>query len=177
MSVHEIELRPCNRPTDASALAIVAAATFLDTFAGILEGPSMIQHCLKNHIPSVYAAYLAHSRTRGCLAEVFPGAAPVGYTLLTEPDLPMEGISPYDVELKRIYLLSRFHGGGTGQRLMDNAITQAKDSGATRLLLGVFARNHRALRFYARNGFTQVATRTFQVGTMICDDLILARPL
>ena len=38
--------------------------------------------------------------------------------------------------------------------------------------------NHRrAIGFYRRNGFAEVGTRTFQVGTQRCCDLIFGRPL
>jgi ribosomal protein S18 acetylase RimI-like enzyme len=171
-----ITLRPCT-PSDADLLALVAAATFLDTFAGIHPGDAILEHCRRHHTPEAYAHYLALPTTRAWFAETAPIPAAVGYLLLTAPDLPDLATTPTDVELKRIYLLSRFHGGGAGQLLMDQAIAGARAMGAQRLLLGVFAQNRRALRFYERNGFTPIATRTFQLGPILCDDLILSRPL
>ena len=35
----------------------------------------------------------------------------------------------------------------------------------------------RAIRFYERNGFATAGTRTFQVGSQQCCDLILAKAL
>ena len=102
---------------------------------------------------------------------------PVGYSLLTPPDLPLDDLSPDDLELKRIYLFSRFQGSGVGQQLMDVAVSAAREGGARRLLLGVYARNFRALRFYERNGFRQVGVRTFTVGSLVCDDFVLGRSL
>ena len=172
----EIAIRPCNAG-DANTLALVGAATFLEAFAGVLEGASIVAHCAKNHDARVYADYLAEPSTRAWIAESAPGGAPVGYLLLTKPDLPLSDLMPEDVELKRIYLFSRFSGSGLGKRLMEQAIVGARELGAGRLLLGVHRENGRALRFYERNGFTPVGVRTFQVGTQIYDDLILARSL
>ena len=115
--------------------------------------------------------------TRAWLAEVAPGAAPVGYALLTAPDLPPELLQPGDLELKRIYLFSRFHGGGTGQRLIQTVIDEARSSGAHRLLLGVHPENERALAFYTRNGFERIGTRSFQVGPLTFADPVLALTL
>ncbi|CAM3302802.1 GNAT family N-acetyltransferase [Sphingomonas antarctica] len=82
-----------------------------------------------------------------------------------------------DVELKRIYALSRFHGSGIGTALMEYAVSAATESGARRLLLGVFAQNHRAIAFYRKKGFEQLATRKFNVGGTDYDDVVLARQL
>ena len=97
--------------------------------------------------------------------------------MLTPPDLPLDDLVPTDIELRRIYLFSKFHGSGVGQQLMDAAIEGARRVDAQRLLLGVFAGNTRALRFYRRNSFKEVGVRTFTVGTVVCDDFVLARSL
>ena len=105
--------------------------------------------------------------------EAAEGGAPLGYALIGQPDL--DAAQDGDVELKRIYSLSRFHGSGMGAALM-NAAVQAS-AGYQRLLLGVYHGNARALKFYAKQGFTQIGTRQFQVGPRLYDDYILARPL
>lgn len=175
-SIDQVALRACGLE-DAEALALVAAATFLEAFAGILPGPAIVQHCARHHVPRVYAKYLSGDRVRAWLAVMREGGAPVGYSMLTPPDLPLPDLVPSDIELKRIYLFSKFQGSGLGQQMMDAAIEAAHEMGARRLLLGVYAHNLRALRFYKRYGFAQVGTRTFTVGTLVCDDLVLGRSL
>ncbi|HRE35136.1 MAG TPA: GNAT family N-acetyltransferase, partial [Sphingopyxis terrae] len=73
------------------------------------------------------------------------------------------------------YSLSRFHGSGLGAALMRCALHAA--AGHRRLLLGVYARNERALAFYRKQGFVDVGTRQFNVGGKFYDDRVLARPL
>ena len=175
-AVDDVVLRRCSLQ-DAEALALVGAATFLEAFAGILPGHAIIQHCARNNNPDAFRKYLSHDRVRAWLAVMREGDAPVGYAMLTPPDLPLPDIAPADIELKRIYLFSRFQGSGVGQQLMDAAVEGARQLGANRLLLGVYAGNARALRFYGRNGFEQIGTRTFTVGTLVCDDFVLGRPL
>jgi diamine N-acetyltransferase len=173
---------------DAAALALVAAATFLEAFTWMLPGRDLVAHCAKNHVASVYAGYLAQPNTRCVLAEAgpFPGnQAPVGYTILCDPELPTIETHSTDAELKRIYLFSRFRSapvtGYPGRRpaeaLLDLAIADARGLKRNRLLLGVNDGNHRALNFYYRNGFSDIGTRTFQVGALTCSDLILALTL
>ena len=171
-----VELRLCTLE-DASTLAIVGAATFLESFAGLVPGDAILAHCRKNHVASVYSAYLAHPQTRAWLAEVAPGAAPVGYALLTAPDFPPELVREGDVELRRIYVFSRFHGSGAGWRLMELAIASAREQGAKRLLLGVHPDNARAIAFYRKNGFQSIGTRKFQVGNAQFEDPVFSLEL
>ena len=91
--------------------------------------------------------------------------------MLTHPDLPV-ATGPGDFEVKRIYLLGRFRGGGAGKRLMDAAAGHVRGCGGGRLLLGVYQRNAAALAFYARYGFCQVGTRRFQVGGQQYEDYV-----
>jgi GNAT superfamily N-acetyltransferase len=171
-------------PADASALALVGAATFLEAFTWMLPGADIIAHCAKHHTPEAYAAYLALPTTRITLA-VTGIDAPVGYAMLTTPDLPSFNVQPTDIELKRIYLFSRFRSSKTevfghpqtrpAQALMNAAIADAVALNSKRLLLGTHGGNERAISFYRRNGFTEAGTRTFTVGTQQCCDLIFAR--
>jgi ribosomal protein S18 acetylase RimI-like enzyme len=175
---------------DAPALALVGAATFLEAFTWMLPGPDILAHCAKHHTAAAYEKYLADPATRITLASV-AGGAPVGYAMLCTPELPTFDVQPTDVELKRIYLFSRFRsapvtnyaglpelrGLRPAQALLDAAVADARALGRTRLLLGTHANNERAIAFYRRNGFVEAGTRTFQVGSQLCSDLIFAKAL
>lgn len=161
---------------DACALATVAAATFVETYAGIVDGRDIVYHCQTTHAAGAYERLLGDPTRRLFLAEIDAGRAPIGFLLMGPPDLPVE-TGPDDMELTRIYALHRFHGGGLGQALMDTAIATAREAGAKRLLLAVYSRNSRALAFYGRNGFKQVGTRVFHVGDNGYDDFVLAKDL
>lgn len=165
-------IRPAG-PHDVDALALIGAATFLESFAGNLDGAALLVHCRNQHAAAAYAAYLAKG-AQAWLVEVEPGHAPVGYALLTSPEL--DAARDGDIELKRIYLLSRFHGMGMAQALMDT-VQQAAAHDHIRLLLGVKDDNHRALSFYRRQGFARIGDRQFNVGGLIYQDLVLACPL
>lgn len=167
-----VNIRLCT-PGDEQILSLVAQASFLEAFAGIINGADIVQHCLKQHAIEKYAAYLKDERTRVWIAEVEPGRAPVGYLVLTTPDLPIADLSPADLEVKRIYLLHRFHGQRIGAKLMNAARDYAQGIGTPRLLLGVYAQNASAIAFYERLGYVRIGTREFQVGGNRYHDLIL----
>lgn len=176
MNVDEIALRRCSI-SDAAALSLVGSATFLEAFADLLDGESLLLHCQNQHGVATYEKYLAQPDTQAWLAIVQPGQGPVGYAMMTEPDLPLSDLTVDDIELKRIYLFSRFRGSGAGKLLMEQSIAAAREAKKRRLLLGVNAENNRALAFYRKNGFVQVGVRTFQVGNRIHDDFVLGREL
>ncbi|HLI77244.1 MAG TPA: GNAT family N-acetyltransferase, partial [Acidobacteriaceae bacterium] len=182
---------------DADALALVGAATFLEAFTWMLPGVDIVAHCAKHHTATAYRSYLAQPDTRITLAVTALGGAPVGYAMLTAPELPTFAVQPTDIELKRIYLFSRFRSESTpvlqfsartgemepvtglraGQALMEAAVADARGLGRTRLLLGTHAGNTQAISFYRKNGFAEAGTRTFQVGAQVCCDLIFAKLL
>lgn len=160
---------------DGARLSLVAGATFLEAFAGVLDGQDIVVHVREQSGPPAFLRYLAAGAI-ATLAEAVSGGAPVGYTLLTTPDLPVEPCDG-DIELKRIYVLAPLHGSGLGPALMARAIDDSRGAGHRRLLLGVYGGNARAQRFYAKQGFAVVGTRRFLVGATWHDDLIFARDL
>jgi len=188
--VEPLTLRPATL-ADAPALALVGAATFLEAYTWMLPGLDILAFCTQHQTPAAYAKYLAQPTTRITLA--LTGAdVPVGFTLVCAPELSSDVTLPGDIELKRIYLFSRFRSQTTpvldpsgqpipglrgGQALLNAAIADARSLGAHRLLLGTNAGNQRAIAFYRRNGFQEIGTRTFTVGDQVCSDLIFALTL
>ena len=164
-------------PADADALSLVASATFLDTYAGSLDGSDMVAHCAANNRPEKFAAWINDPGDAVTIGEILPGFAPVGYAVLTSGiDLPVT-LEHGDIELRRIYTLSRMRGSGLGPALMRQVIEDAARLSCRRILLGVWGENYRAHRFYERHGFTIVGTRQFKVGNVVHDDLVYARPV
>ncbi len=162
---------------DAEHLSVVGAATFLETFAGILDGSAIVAHCFTEHGAATYRRYLDDPASATWLAETATGAAPIGYGLVAPSSLPGTDPGGRDLELKRIYTLSRFHGAGLGSELMNQAVDYAVAQAAGRLLLGVYAHNERAIAFYRKNGFDQIGERRFAVGNREYDDVVLAKSL
>ncbi len=155
---------PTPTPVDAVEAVTLRRATPADSAMLALVGAATFLEAFTWMLPG--ADILAHATTNHT------------------PELPSIPTFATDIELKRIYLFSRFRsapvvGSGLrpGQALMDAAIADAVALGRTRLLLGTHAGNQRAIAFYRRNGFTEAGTRTFLVGTQQCCDLIFARHL
>jgi len=171
----EISIRPATA-ADAPALALVGQATFLETYSTVLPAADILAHCTTQHAQGLYESWVGKPDYSFWVAEVAATGAPVGYAMLCPPDLPVP-LEPGDLEIRRIYLLSRFQGDGVGARLMAAALEAARAAEASRVLLGVYEENAGAIAFYARQGFTQAGVRKFQVGANTYDDLVLARAI
>ncbi|MEM6412876.1 MAG: GNAT family N-acetyltransferase [Pseudomonadota bacterium] len=169
---NNINVRLANQ-ADAETLAHIGVATFIDSYTEDIEGAAMVAHCTAQHSKAVYEAYLSNPESTCWIAEYTPTGAPIGYAVNCPPDLPIP-LQRGDVELKRIYAMSRFHGAGIGLALMKAAVEQARSAGAARLLLGTYEENHRAMAFYAKHGFKTIGSRAFNVGGKIYDDIVMA---
>jgi tRNA (guanine37-N1)-methyltransferase len=69
-----------------------------------------------------------------------------------------------DVELRKFYIDTPFHGTGLANALMKDALALAVERAKTGIWLSVFSRNGRAIAFYQRWGFRIVGAQTFVVG-------------
>lgn len=161
---------------DAPAASLVAGASFLETFAGILTGADIVAHVATKSSPAVFAAWATDQASVVTLAEHPDGGAPVGYTVLTVPD-DVGAVSARTIELRRIYTLSPARGTGLGAALMTQAMEDARLLGHDRLVLGVLGTNVRACAFYERQGFAIVGERRFRVGTTWHDDRVYGRDI
>lgn len=160
---------------DADALAHVGAATFLATFAFDHPGKPLIEHLNAEHSPSYYADKLANPEIDIIIGET-PLGAPVGYVMMVppgHPELQQDG----DIELKRIYLLGPWQGGGNGRALLEQALIVAEKRAAKRVLLAVYESNARAVAFYERAGFKHIGETVFMVGETPFRDMVYARDM
>lgn len=160
---------------DSDALAHLGAATFLATFAFDHPGKPLIAHLNAEHSPAYYADKLANPDVDIVIGET-PLGAPVGYVMMVPPEHP-ELQQDDDIELKRIYLLGPWQGGGDGQALLKQALMVAEQRGAKRVLLAVYESNARAVAFYERAGFKHIGETIFLVGETPFRDMVYARDM
>jgi ribosomal protein S18 acetylase RimI-like enzyme len=158
-------------PADAAKLALVGAASFLESFAHDHPGDDLVAHVSEGHAAEAYRDWLRDPAFALWIAEEALGA-PVGYAMLGPATLP--GSSDGDVELKRIYMLRRWHGGGHGKLLLTHIIENARSREAKRVLLAVYAANHLAQTFYRAQGFSVIGETCFMVGSTAFTDHVMA---
>jgi ribosomal protein S18 acetylase RimI-like enzyme len=80
-------------------------------------------------------------------------------------------------EIERIYVLEAYHGKKVGQLLIDKALDEAQKTTCSYVWLGVWENNHRAVRFYRKNGFEKFDTHIFRLGDEEQTDWMMKREL
>lgn len=159
---------------DAGKLALVGAASFLETFANDHPGDDLVAFCATSHSVEAWRATLQTSTTAVWIVEEAVGS-PVGYAVLVAASLP--GTTPQDAEIKRIYVLSKWQGTGTGRALFDAAEAEARTRSAARLALSVYTKNVKAIAFYERQGFVTIGRAMFPGFGEAFSDFVMAKPL
>ncbi len=164
-------------PGDERTLALIGAATFLETYAGALDAADISAHCVVKHAASFYGELLVDPAWRLWLAEAEIGYAPVGFVSLGPPIDPAPGPRSDDAEIHRLYVLQPFHGRKLGGNLLQVAAAAAQEMGRARLIVGVNTLNGSGVAFYENAGFTRLGMRKFTIGATAHDDVVFARAL
>ncbi|WP_068162051.1 GNAT family N-acetyltransferase [Rhodococcus phenolicus] len=110
------------------------------------------------------------------------GGEIVGYLMAidappADPDVAAMITATPAVEISKLYVLPGRHGTGVSAALMAAIVEHAAETGRAGLWLGVNQENERARRFYTKQGFRTVGTRSFQVGTQTHQDFVMQREL
>ncbi|MCB1043121.1 MAG: GNAT family N-acetyltransferase [Acidobacteria bacterium] len=99
--------------------------------------------------------------------------APLGYLHIRNAERPDCVGDCESHELVRFYVDRMQIGGGLAHTLMEAGKREAVKRGATSLWLGVWERNARAIAFYKKNGFQQVGTKAFVLGSDLQTDHVM----
>ena len=160
----------------ASALGLMARQAFSEAFAHLYDPVQFAQFLEEAFGPSGKMEQI--SRILPFAGELRQSAdSPIGYAKLSPLVAPAPAPQPGVMELRQIYVLRLWHGGGVADELMNWAIDTARTEGAPEIYLAVFDQNIRAKRFYARHGFAEVGRCTFKLGDRVDDDRVWRKPL
>ena len=162
---------------DAEVLSALSAATFSAAFAHLYPPSDLAAFLEESYAVERSRAQLADPKVATWLMEAQDGAVreAVGYAMAGPCALPHPDVTPACGELKRIYLLPAWQGGGRGSRLLATALAwlEAETTGA--LWIGVWSQNLGAQRLYARMGFAKMGEYEFKVGQTRDHEFILRR--
>src|SRR6185369_13485278 len=151
--------------SDAAHLADLAARTFHDTFAPH-NRPEDMEAFVSTAYGEAKQREEIEDRDRITLL-VEETDTLVAYAQL-RIDIPQ-------IEIGRFYVDRPWHGRGVAQTLMSAVLELARDLGATRLWLGVWERNARAIAFYEKFGFRDCGSQPFLLGSDLQTDRVMER--
>jgi len=165
---------------DAADLHQLAALTFPLACPPHTSADSIAAFITKHLSEPAFGRYLADPDRDLLIAR--DGGNVVGYAMLvhaepTDQDVAAVITTRPTTELSKLYVHPDHHGAGVAAALVTRSIAAAQQRGSKTVWLGVNQLNARANRFYAKSGFAQVGTKTFQVGDQIEQDFVRERQL
>lgn len=160
---------------DVLTLRSIACDTFTETFADSNSASDMERYLAERFSEEQLTRELSNPDSFFYAAEL--GGQTVGYIKLNTGSAQTEPQAADALEIERIYVLSAHHGCGIGQDLYQRALGIATDRKARYIWLGVWEHNHRALRFYEKNGFIAFATHVFKLGHDEQTDILMKKSL
>jgi ribosomal protein S18 acetylase RimI-like enzyme len=168
--MNTIEIRKAT-VSDLETIQKISIQTFIETFAAV-NTPENIANYIKDSLNTEQlTTELNNANSQFYIA--YSNAEVVGYLKINFGDAQTETINENALEVQRIYVLQTFHGKNIGQLLLEEVKKIAQTTDVEYIWLGVWEENHRALRFYTKNGFVVFDKHVFMMGNDEQTDLLM----
>lgn len=156
---------------DLEALRNLSIQTFKETFEEVNTEEDMQKYLDENLSIEKLKSELENPNSEFYFAE--NNGEILGYLKLNFKDAQTEKLEENHFEIERIYVLKAFLGQKIGQILFDKAIEIGREKNLEYVWLGVWEENHRAIRFYGKNGFEIFGKHDFVLGEDVQTDLLM----
>ena len=157
-------IRP-GQALDAAVLGVLATQVFLDTYATAGIRAVVAREVLAAFSTEALELVLGDPLVDLQLAEVQDHVVGFQHTAFGVAHEIVRALSPTAVpaELVRLYVQEPFTGCGIGKALLQASEAVARQRGADVLWLTPDVHNHRALQFYAAQGYRDLGPTSFQM--------------
>jgi ribosomal protein S18 acetylase RimI-like enzyme len=159
---------------DAAMIADLSRETFLDAFAALNNKDDVDKYMSEQFsVPQLMQQVGVEGHT---FLLAVSGTETVGYIFLKDGsghDAPNSNA----IEISRLYVRNAYIGTGIGKRLMDAAISTAKQLKRHILWLGTWERNERGIKFYQSFGFSKFSEHDFILGNDVQRDWLMGLPI
>ncbi|WP_291910327.1 GNAT family N-acetyltransferase [Chitinophaga sp. CB10] len=159
----------------AATLAQLGRETFFETFAASNSEADMQQYLDQHFNKPAVAAEISNPESHFFMA--WENDTPVGYLKLNTGNAQTELKTPETIEIERIYVRQAYHGKKVGQLLYEKAMEVARSLQKSRVWLGVWEENPRAIRFYEKNGFVAFDQHKFVLGNEVQVDIMMQKSI
>lgn len=149
----------------------ISRQTFIETFSGVNTEDNMTKYLDESFNISRLTSEIQNLNSEFYFAVI--DVKVVGYLKINCGDAQTELKNDNTLELERIYVLKEFHGKKVGQILFNKALLIAEQRKVDYLWLGVWEENHKALKFYMKNGFTAFNKHVFRLGDDVQTDIMM----
>ncbi len=160
---------------DATTIAALAIQVFLDTYATDGVRPDVAREALRDYGVDAFLPRLREPQRRFILAE--RGTALVGFAELSLSDETTPAGGERGAELVRLYIQPAAQRAGLGRQLIRAAEAMATEAGLGAMWLTAWDGNHRALGFYAHEGYADIGATNYRIEGVDYGNRVLARKL
>jgi ribosomal protein S18 acetylase RimI-like enzyme len=160
---------------DIDTLVSFSRKTFSDAFYHLNKPEDMEIHASSALVRDQLLSEINNPNSAFYFALLNDGL--VGYIQLNYASAQTEFQDKDAMEVQRIYVLSSAQGKQIGKQLLTFAEELAKKNDLKYIWLGVWDKNHNAIRFYERNGFKAFSTHDFWLGNDQQTDILMRKEL
>jgi ribosomal protein S18 acetylase RimI-like enzyme len=169
-------LRPA-KTRDIEAIANLGSTTFSSSFGYSLPASDLQAYLETAYTPSSIAKDLANPLI-DIIVACDANDHVIGFVQLTQGTIePCIADVERPIELQRLYVDEKYHGGGVGRALEGEVERISRERGFKTMWLGVWEENFKAQKAYERFGFSKVGSHDFVMGTCVQTDWILTKTL
>lgn len=158
-------------PDSLPEIQQIGRQTFYETFCDTNDEAELQKYLDQSFHTEKLIAELNHPCSQFYLARINGDVA--GYLKLNTGDAQTEFQQENELEIERIYVRKPWWGKAVGQALMDFSLKVAAEKQVSAVWLGVWEHNHRAIRFYEKNGFEVFDKHIFRIGDKLQTDLLM----
>lgn len=169
-----IIIRPAHL-NDALCLGMLATQVFLDNYAPAGIRAAIASEALRSFSTAAIETVLSRDNCFVFIAELDDHLVGFAQVTIGTPQVLVRTAAP--AELDRLYVQEPFTRIGLGSRLIAQAESQARILGASAMWLTPWVHNHRALQFYAKQGYRDLGATWFEMdgeqheNRVLCKDL------
>ena len=157
--------------TDLENLQKISIKTFRETFEEVNTEEDMQKYLDENLSEEKLKFELENPNSEFYFAE--NDNQILGYLKLNFGNAQTENQGNETLEIERIYVLKEFFSFKIGQILFEKSLEIAKEKSMNFIWLGVWEENHRAIKFYEKNGFKVFGKHKFVLGKDVQTDLLM----
>lgn len=147
---------------DVVALQKIARQTFAETFTDYNSIENLNKYLNEKFSIEKLTAELSNPYSSFYFAQLQDDVIGFLKTNVKDAQTELHDLNAFEIE--RIYVLGAYHGKRVGQLLFEKALEEARKTTCSYVWLGVWENNHRAIKFYTKNGFVKFDTHIFKMG-------------
>ena len=156
---------------DLEALQNIGIQTFIETFASVNTKEDIDAYIASGFDSAKLTAEVNNPDSQFYFINI--GKKPIGYLKVNFGVAQTELQDTESLEIERIYVLKDFQGRKAGQLLFSKALEIAQKRKLKTVWLGVWEQNHKAIKFYEKNGFTVFDKHSFLLGNDLQTDIMM----